>query len=141
MPPPQNQECQDDPYGVPAEDSDPGEAAEADLGQNRRHHHEPELQEEECERRADDETALSRRGMYDGHGDHSVRQAQNVVQRGEARHAPEHRKRVKRLAHDRVHQRDPNPNARGHQRAEDHTLTYGAVASRRHVGKLRPGRA
>src|SRR5947208_2208775 len=130
---PQDQERERDPHGVPAQDAAPGEPAETDVRKDRRYHHEPELEQEKRERRADDQGGLSLRRMRDANGDYPVRQAQHVVQGGEARHAPEDEKRAKRLPHDGVDQRDPHPNTGANDRAEDHALAERAVMPQRHA--------
>src|SRR6266699_2021459 len=105
----------------------------AGLRKDGRHHYEPELEQEERERRAHDQTGLARRGMHDAHGRHPIRQAQEVVQRGEPHCASECGKRVERFAHDGVNQRDPDPNACAHNGAKDDALAERAVRSRRHT--------
>src|SRR5260370_7953225 len=57
MPSPENQECEGGTHRVPAQDPHPSEPSEAPLRQNRRAHHEPELEQEEREPRPDHQTA------------------------------------------------------------------------------------
>ena len=83
MPPPEDENRQNRADDIPAKDPVPGERAEADLRQDRRQHHEPELEQEKRQRRADDQAGLSRRRVYEADCDHPIRHAQQVVQRGD----------------------------------------------------------
>src|SRR2546426_3210213 len=138
MPSPENQECEGGPHRVPAKDPGPGEPAEAPLRQDRREHHERELEQEKRERRAHHQAGLARRRMYHAYRDDPVCQTENEVQRGEPRYAAEYGKGSKRLSHSSIDHRDPRPNAGAHNGAEDDALAERAVRSRRHAQPLRP---
>src|SRR6266478_804155 len=122
MPAPEDEDCESCSDDISPEDPGPGEPAEATLRQDRREHHERELEQEKREGRTDHQARLARRRMYHADGDDAVCQTDNEVQRGEAPYAPEEGKRVERFAHDGVHQRDPRPNGRAHNGAKDDAL-------------------
>jgi len=95
MPSPENQHCEGGPYDFPPRIRTQASPPRPDLRQDRRPITNPKLEQEERERRADDQAALTLRRMYDLTATTRTR-AENIVQRGEACHAAEHGKSPKR---------------------------------------------
>src|SRR2546425_955581 len=77
---------------------------------------------EEAEAREDEQRRRACRAGHDGEDDDAVCEAQEVVQHGEDTHAPQHLERAERLAGEAVHDREPQPDRRGDDHAEDDDL-------------------